>query len=128
MGVQHIRPPFIRDLLDTICKRRNLAPFANRGRAEDLVQSTVKIQPRPIFPLFQRFIAMLILAHNRNTRYLQTPDNLPFHYGTGPETKSAVQGQAVVQYVQNPRHGEIPCLKRINVPSTQSLYRTSLET
>jgi hypothetical protein len=38
-----------------------------------------------------------------------------------------VQWQAVIKYVQYPRHGTKPCQKRINVPSTQSLYRAMIE-
>ena len=55
---------------------------------------------------------------------MQAAGDLGLHNCPSAKAISAMQWQAVVQYVQNPRHGANPCPKRINVPSTQSLYRT----
>lgn len=117
--MQDIRLPLVDNLFDPLRQDRNFAPFAYRGWSLNLGQCSEELQTIKFFKRLLRYITMLVLPDTGDTGHGQAAGNLRFHDRPGAKAIAAVQRQAVIQYVQYPRHGEKPCQKRINVPSTQ---------
>jgi hypothetical protein len=72
------------------------------------------------------YLAMLILANAGNSGHFPTGGDLRFHNSAGAKRVSTVQRQAVIENMENARHGPNPCHKRINVASTRCGYNAAM--
>jgi len=125
--VQNVRLPVADHLVNPLGQYSNFPPFAYRRRPLDPGQSAEEMEPICFFLGLLRDIAMLVLTHAGHAGHGQSAGNLRLHDRSRAKAIAAVQGQAVVENVQNSRHRTMACQKRINVPSTQSLYRAKSE-